>query len=176
MLCQKCGKRTATVHLKQIINGLAHEEYLCSQCAGNDSSFFSAHSDMSADSILDAFFSGGRQTVGARTACPLCGATDRDIQKSGKAGCAKCYEIFKNELRTAAYRIHGSARHVGRAPGNHREEMERQAKLEELKQKQAQAIEEQNFELAAQLRDEIKALSDSSTISSDTNESSEGEN
>lgn len=162
MMCQKCGKRTANVHLKQVINGVSKEEYLCSQCANGDSSVFSFDSEISADSLFDALFSGGRQTVGGtRVTCPLCGATARDIQKSGKAGCARCYEIFANELKAAAYRIHGGVRHVGRAPGNHREEMERQAKIDELKTRQAKAIDEQDFELAAKLRDEIRALSES---------------
>ena len=73
--------------------------------------------------------------------------------------------MFGNELKTAAYRIHGGVRHVGRAPGNHREEMERQAKLDELKKRQSKAIEEQDFELAARLRDEIKAINDGKHIS-----------
>ena len=161
MICQKCGKQPATTHLKQVINGIAHEEYLCSQCADNEGTFFSIGSDLGTDSLFDALFSGGRQTVsGSRVTCPLCGSSSRDIQRSGKAGCAKCYDVFRTELKTAAYRIHGGARHVGRAPGNHREEMERQAKLDDLKERQRKAIDAQDFELAAKLRDEIKALSE----------------
>lgn len=163
MICQKCGKRTATVHLKQVINGVAHEEYLCSTCANAENGFFTADSDVSGSSLFDALFSGGRHTVNTNTTtCPLCGSTARDIQKNGKAGCAKCYDVFRRELKTAAYRIHGGVQHAGRAPGNHREEMERQAKIDELRARQAEAIEEQNFELAAKLRDEIKALTEAS--------------
>lgn len=161
MICQKCGKQQATVHLKQVVNGVMHEEYLCSSCANGESSFFTDSFDMGADSLFEALFSGGRHTAQTvKTVCPLCGATLRDVQKSGKAGCAKCYEVFAGELKNAAYRIHGGVQHVGRAPGNHREEMERQAKLEQLKERQAKAIEEQDFELAAKLRDEIRELSD----------------
>ena len=158
MICQKCGKRNATVHLKQVINGVAKEEFLCSLCAGEGGSFFST-SDIGSESLFDALFSGGAHTSAAtRKSCPLCGSTARDIQKSGKAGCAKCYEVFRGELSAAAYRVHGGVHHVGRAPGKHKEEMERQAKLDELKSRQAKAIDEQDFELAAKLRDEIKAI------------------
>lgn len=161
MICQKCGKHQATVHLKQIINGVCHEEYLCPSCANGGNSFFTESFDVSADSLFEALFSGGRQTAQtAKVTCPLCGASLRDIQKSGKAGCAKCYEVFAVELKNAAYRIHGGVQHVGRAPGNHREAMERQAKLEQLRERQAKAIEEQDFELAAKLRDEIKELTE----------------
>ena len=163
MICQKCGKRTATVHLKQVINGVGHEEYLCPICANTESGFFTTEIDTSGDTLFDALFSGGRHTVNASAAtCPLCGSTARDIQKNSKAGCARCYDIFRRELKSAAHRIHGGVQHVGRAPGNHREEMERQTKIDELKTRQAEAIEEQNFELAAKLRDEIKALTEAS--------------
>lgn len=162
MMCQKCGKNTASVHLKQSINGIVYEEYLCAKCADNTNTFFSAGADFGNDSLFGALFSGGRQNgSGNRLTCPLCGSTSRDIQRNGKAGCAKCYEVFRTELKNAAYRIHGGAQHVGRAPGTDREEMELQAKLDELRERQHQAIEVQDFELAAKLRDEIKSLTDS---------------
>ena len=161
MICQKCGKNPATIHLKQVINGIGHEEYLCSSCADSGNSFFNKGADLNTDSLLESLFFGGRQTSGGnRVTCPLCGSTSKDIQRSGKAGCAKCYETFRTELKTAAYRIHGGVQHVGKAPGNHREEMERQAKIEELKELQRTAIDIQDFELAASLRDQIKALTD----------------
>ena len=159
-MCQKCGKRPADVHFKQIINGNVHEEYLCSQCASLNTTGFGFGFDKSAENIFDALFSGGSATAArSRRTCPLCGATARDIHGSGRAGCAKCYEVFREELGASAYRIHGGAKHVGRAPGNHKEEMERQAKIDALKREQAKAIEEQNYERAAELRDEIKSLS-----------------
>ena len=158
-VCQKCGKRPANVHLKQVINGIAHEEYLCSQCAAVNGSVFGFGFEKGADNLFDSLFSSGNlSSARSRRSCPLCGATARDINGSGRAGCAKCYEVFREELGSAAYRIHGGAKHVGRAPGNHKEEMERQAKIEALKNEQAKAIEEQNYERAAELRDEIKAL------------------
>ena len=161
MMCQKCGKHPATVHLKQIINGVAKEEYLCSLCANMENSFFGSSSDLSTESLFDSLFLGGRPSASStRQTCPLCGITAREIQRSGRAGCAECYKTFRAELRNAAFRIHGGAKHVGRAPQKTKEETERLTKIEELKTQQSKAIEEQDFELAAKLRDEIKALSE----------------
>lgn len=158
MLCQKCGKRTATVHFKQVINGAAHEEYLCSECANGGAGIYSFEKGI--DDLFGGLFAGSRAAdTRTKKSCPLCGATIRDISLSGKVGCAKCYEVFKNELKGTVTGIHGNVHHVGRAPGNHAEERKRQAEIEELKRKQQKAVEEQNYELAAELRDKIKALS-----------------
>lgn len=158
MLCQKCGKRTANVHYKQVINGVVKEEFLCSECA---SAFnMSTPFENGADELFGNLFAGSSVFSGrAKRACPLCGATARDISVSGKVGCAKCYEVFKDELQRTVVGIHGNVHHVGRAPGKHKEAMELQARLDALKAEQQKAIEEQNFELAAELRDKINELS-----------------
>ena len=169
MLCQKCGKNTATMHWKQVVNGQMSEQYLCSACAEGADMGFSASLDSGKIQGLDSFFSNfftdglfTATSVGsgqrARKSCPLCGATMRDFAKSGKVGCAKCYEVFSEELRPTVIGIHGRAKHIGRAPGGHREQMERRRKIEELTRRQAQAVEEQDYEQAAALRDEIRAL------------------
>ena len=161
MMCQKCGKRAATVHYKQIINGAVSEEYLCSECASAHGSGLHFSMEKSADELFGNLFSGTSVFSGIGGAvCSLCGSTARDISVSGKVGCAKCYEIFRNDLKKRVTRIHGNVHHVGRAPGKHRETMERHAHLEALRAEQHKAIEDQKFELAAELRDKINALMD----------------
>lgn len=161
MMCQKCGKRSATVHYKQVVNGAVYEEYLCSECAGEKNIGFSPFEN-SFDEIFGNLFTSAPSGSALRSsrACPLCGATLRDISATGKLGCAKCYEVFKDELRNTVVGIHGNVTHVGRAPGGHKELLERQEKLDELKKRQQKAVDEQDYELAAKLRDEIKALSE----------------
>lgn len=158
MLCQKCGKRTANVHYKQVINGAVKEEFLCSECAASGN--MNIPFEKGADELFGNLFAGASAFSGrGKSVCPLCGASVRDISVSGKVGCAKCYEVFKNELQRTVVGIHGNVHHVGRAPGKHKETMELQAKLDALRAEQQKAIEEQNFELAAELRDKINQLS-----------------
>ena len=168
-MCQKCGKRTATVHYTQSINGAVREEHLCGECAdsiGKGAGFGGTGGFGGGfDDLFGNLFGGGAYRRGVGNAptvkvCDMCGASMRDFRESGKLGCPKCYEVFASELASTVTGIHGNVRHVGRAPGKHKEMMERQARIDELKARQARAVEEQDYELAAKLRDEIKALRD----------------
>lgn len=163
MLCQKCNKNEATVHVRQTVNGVKTEMMLCAGCAGMEGgySFFK-------DDLFSGFFSDsilGMRRSEEQKKCPRCGLTRRELAASGRAGCAACYEFFAPELDKIIYGIHGNARHNGSAPVCHAEQMEKKKKLDELKNKiealkkeQQEAIAEQNYEKAAELRDRIRAL------------------
>ncbi|MPM95797.1 Protein-arginine kinase activator protein [bioreactor metagenome] len=90
--------------------------------------------------------------------CPMCGASFQEIVKSGKIGCAECYDKFYDLLLPSVQRIHGKTAHSGKIAANNEIEIKKENVLEELKAKLAQAIEEQNFEYAAELRDKIKEM------------------
>ena len=165
MLCQKCKKNEATIHMIQTVNGIKTEKLLCSQCAagGEKYSFFQddLFSGLFSDSIL------GVRRAEEQKKCPLCGMTRRELASGGRAGCAKCYEFFAPELEKIIYGIHGNVKHIGTLPGMHAEEIEekkkldaKRARIEELKAEQQTAIAEQNYERAAELRDMIKKLQD----------------
>lgn len=163
MLCQNCGKNEATTHIKQIVNGDTTQMHLCAGCAehlgyGDIFSGFGFN--------LEGFFSGllGENMpmlTGAEEKCPKCGSTFSDIAKSGKIGCADCYRKFYDKLLPSLQRIHGKIKHTGKqamlATVNENKEpkINPVAKLKEDLQK---AIEEQNFEQAAVLRDRIKEM------------------
>ena len=83
--------------------------------------------------------------------CTLCGSTLNDIIRTGKIGCAKCYEIFQSDLDQVIKSIHGNVTHTGRAPGEI-------GKINTLKKQLKETIRLQEFEKAAELRDEIKRL------------------
>ncbi|MBR2461418.1 MAG: UvrB/UvrC motif-containing protein [Clostridia bacterium] len=183
MMCQKCGKRAASVHIKKVVNGAVGEEYLCAECAGSSGIGMVHPFEKGIEELFGNLFASSPAGVTvSRKSCPLCGATLRDISGSGKVGCAKCYEVFRDDLRSTVSGIHGNVHHVGRAPGNHREMMERQAKLDELKREQHKAVEEQNYERAAELRDRIKALMEEGSEKTEKkdrtekNDKTEGEN
>ena len=102
--------------------------------------------------------------------CPVCGASLSDISDTGKVGCADCYKTFLNQLMPSIQRMHGNTHHIGKIPMGtalqvveQTEEKEPPKEKSEIEQYQEQlqtAIDEQNFELAAELRDKIKALSE----------------
>lgn len=165
MLCQNCGKNEATTHIKQIINGDMAESHLCSECAahlGYDDVF----SDFGLG--LSKFFGGflgdmmpSLSQGNSVKRCEKCGASFEDIAREGKVGCAECYSTFYDRLLPSIQRIHGKIKHSGKisAAAPEREAVETtEEKIEKLQNQMNECVAKQEFEQAAKIRDEIKAL------------------
>lgn len=154
MLCKNCKKREATVYYKQNINGKVTETALCDECA--EKLHFS-DSVFSFGGLLGSLF-GGESALESEKVCSLCGSTLRDLRRTGKAGCPKCYEVFRDELTETVAGIHGAREHTGRGPHGYKLKNDRRSQLKELKTKMKEAVRDQNFEEAAALRDQIRSL------------------
>ena len=163
MKCQKCKVNDATTQIKRIVNGKYTEYTLCADCAhemGFGNVFDTSMPDMFGG-LIKSIFGSALPARSQATRCPMGGSTYGDIKNTGKVGCAACYEIFYGELLRSIKGIHGNTQHCGKIP--------RTAKLqsnlndddntpttEDLQVQLQKAVEEQNFELAAELRDRIK--------------------
>lgn len=167
MLCTKCGKKEATVYYKQNINGKITEYNVCPDCAAELRKQYKETTGHGFDSVfggddLNLIGSLLGLPTAARLApaktCPLCGATYRDFASGGKAGCAKCYDVFRSELSRTIIGIHGRREHTGRTPKGFIAQMSLEKKIGTLRDKLKTAIEDQAFEEAAKLRDEIRTL------------------
>lgn len=100
--------------------------------------------------------------------CKGCGITFEEITRTGRVGCAQCYQTFGQRLSPMIQRIHGNTSHRGKSPAKAQLTLQPQtgmrvvpqktSLLEEKEKQLRQAVEEQNFELAVVLRDEIKAM------------------
>lgn len=159
MLCQRCGKNTATTHIKTVINGKATEQNLCGYCAAK--SGYSGFSGGSISNMLASMLGQSMQVknTSAYRSCSCCGTTFANIAESGKVGCAECYKEFGDELRPYLKRIHGSIKHVGKAPGSKELVVKDDAvTVSELKAKLASLVAAEKYEEAAVVRDEIKKL------------------
>jgi len=99
------------------------------------------------------------QSVGGLDAkCPQCGFTQADFKKSGRLGCSECYVTFAEGLGGLLKSMHKGTKHVGKVPENLRTKRDITELLSALQKKLNKAIESENFESAAQLRDEIKQV------------------
>ncbi len=172
MLCQHCQKNEATTVVKTMINGKYAEYRLCPACAhelGYDAMF----PDFSADfgGLLSSFFSNALPAISGATHCQSCGSTLNDIRRTGKVGCADCYDTFFSELMPTIRNVHGNTEHKGKRPGaieytvneepssdTASKKQDKDKTLQALRDELKQAIESENFERAAQLRDRIKGL------------------
>lgn len=165
MLCQLCGKNPATTHIKTIRNGTLTEYNLCSVCAHERGLV----KDLSFDfgSLLGGLM-GSSPARSTTLRCPKCGVSFAEISESGKIGCAECYKVFLKQLLPTIQRIHGTTQHKGKVPGTSALRIvdpagamavvQQPSPLEEKRAALQSAIQAQNFEQAAVLRDEIRAL------------------
>ena len=157
MLCCICKEKEATVHLTQIAGDKMQKVDLCEECAKtkgvNDPTGFSL-----ADLLLGL---GASQEIeqaggGAGLTCPTCGFTQADFKKAGRLGCPVCYQTFAEPLEGLLKTMHKGTRHVGKVPESLRQGRDMSDRLKHLHKKLAKAVEEEDFEEAAILRDEIK--------------------
>lgn len=162
MLCQSCGKNQANTHIKRIINGEELTEYmLCEKCAaklGYSNIFEGFGFDF--NNLLGSFFTNGepKLTPLSNKRCDFCGSSFEDISNTGKVGCAKCYDVFFEQLMPSIKRIHGNTKHSGKCASAAGEENIIKNKIQSLNDRMKIAINEQNFEEAAKIRDELKNL------------------
>ena len=159
MQCCVCKEKPATVHLTQIVGEKMQKLDLCEDCAKakgiNDPTSFAMADLMlglGASQELDP-------TAGAvEIKCPRCGFSQADFKKSGRLGCPECYQTFAEGLSGLLKSMHKGTRHVGKVPEALRKTRESGDRLKLLQKKLNKAIETEDFETAAQLRDEIKSL------------------
>ena len=116
------------------------------------------------DNIFGGFFGiPAHRVVSAAKKCPTCGCTFAEISASGKVGCPECYTVFSDELASTLRAVHGTITLTGKVPSRHRAKQERAEKLKKLRLAMQDAIQKEDFEKAASLRDEIKTLENDNT-------------
>jgi protein arginine kinase activator len=160
MLCDVCKEREGVVQVTKMESNSVTLENLCEKCAAARG--IETTVTMPKHPLSD-FLSGVQQQVGSSQAdavrCAFCSTALREFRNSGRLGCAHCYGTFEQSLRELLRKIHGNSRHSGRryeppAPAL----LERSSTLGELRERLRRAVETEQFELAASIRDQIKGL------------------
>jgi protein arginine kinase activator len=160
MVCDVCKEGDVVIELTQVEGAEVRHLHLCERCAaerGVETTLAAAKPQ------IGEFLQAVHQQValGADDGgqCTFCGGTLRDFRASGRLGCAHCYDAFEKSLRELLRRVHGSSRHVGRRydPPNE-SEMERAGTVAELRERLRRAVETEQFEVAATLRDQLKGI------------------
>jgi protein arginine kinase activator len=160
MLCCICKERNATVHYTKIDGDKVQKVDLCEECSKtkgvNDPVGFEL-----ADLLLGLGASKELEQAagGAELKCPRCGFTQADFKKAGRLGCSECYKTFADGLEGLLKTMHKGTRHIGKVPEALRQTRELSDRLKQLQKKLTKAVEDENFEQAASLRDEIKQMS-----------------
>ena len=162
MLCDSCGQNEAEVHLTQIVDNEMTTVHLCPTCAAEKG--LEAEVVSKNPPLTDFLAQMGQSVLAEQEAttagpCSYCGTTVDDFKRSGRLGCPHCYSVYEAQLRAILRRIHGSTQHLGKVyvpPAS--EEADRSARLVGLRRKLQRAVESEDFERAAVIRDQIREL------------------
>jgi protein arginine kinase activator len=163
MICDVCAKNPATVHLTEIIDEQMNELHLCEECARHKSAAMEQQfglSDLLAG-MADFEKPSSKEEELVTIKCPSCGLTYADFKKIGRLGCGECFNVFRKYLAPLLKRIHGSNQHIGKNPVKTKAPAKlykKKAGLSELKNQLQKAIQQEAFEEAARLRDQIKEM------------------
>jgi protein arginine kinase activator len=162
MQCQICNKRTATIHLTEIASGIRTEMHICEQCASEQG--VAAQSQMSINELLghllavqpsdEEIFGPSEQQV-----CPNCGFTLERLRKEGTLGCPMDYSVFEQALTPLIQRAHnGKTTHCGKVPAKVPKDTKKFVELSSLRRQLEEAIHNEDYERAAELRDKMKQV------------------
>lgn len=160
MVCEQCQQRKATVHLTRIINGEKTESHLCEMCAAESGDMgWMMESTFSIHSLLGGLLDVEQGTLKRKeTRCSHCGQSYRDFTERGLFGCSSCYETFSSQIPPLLRRVQGTMEHRGKVPVRAEGMVKVKRQLEQLRRELEEAVINEEYELAAKLRDHLKTL------------------
>ncbi len=173
MLCDRCQKRNAKILYTEIINGMKKEQHLCEECAADYTSFQMEkpllNSDLTLNDLLSTLLEAYNNSYASKKGetkpdivCDHCHMSFEEFLQKGRFGCAGCYRSFHKELGKTLKGIQGSENHMGKRPKGYISSTDRILKdfteVERLNLKLQEAIEKEEFEEAARLRDLIRQM------------------
>ncbi|MBC8373469.1 MAG: UvrB/UvrC motif-containing protein [Planctomycetes bacterium] len=158
--CDKCGK-AATIHLTEIIDGDKIEKHFCQNCASTDG--ITIKTEVPIGQLLEDFVlqSGGLDEA-PELECEVCGIKFSEFRDSGLLGCPHDYDVFAEGLAELLERAQeGAVQHIGKVPHGADDIQKRQTAILRLRSELKTAINSEDYERAAALRDQIKEFENS---------------
>jgi len=154
--CQKCPN-PATLHITEILGeGQFEELHLCEQCANKY--LYEPQPKAGALKGAAAQSREGDEGLFNQNECPQCGIKFVEFRNTGRLGCPHDYQAFREELLPLLENIHGEVRHCGKVPRRLPQNKEMQSELIQLRNRLKQAVNKEDYEEAARLRDRIRRL------------------
>lgn len=170
MICQECQERPATLHFTKILNGEKTELHYCEKCAQEKGEMFMFDGEpgFSINNLLaglfsyDPIFQQTKQETLPRNdilQCENCKMTFKQFLNVGKFGCSHCYETFKEQLTPILKRLHsGNYEHQGKIPKRIGGSIHIKKQIQQFRTDLQVAIQNEEFERAAEIRDQVRAL------------------
>ena len=163
MKCQQCDK-PATFHITELTGGKPQELHLCEDHARQ---YLTASSSEPTATGSMAAVLAHQMAIGQtaeelsrldQQACPVCGITFYEFRSQGRLGCPHDYVCFQAQLEPLIVNIHGESEHVGKRPHRSAGGSEKRTQLIRLRREMKEAIDDEKYEQASKLRDEIQRI------------------
>jgi len=160
MKCEICGLRDAVIHIRQIQKSSVNELHICEECAQEKGLLREEESELPITNLLSGLLEGKDVlSVGeGKEACPKCGMKINEFRKQGKLGCSECFIAFEKDIHAIISQMAARPRHAGKLPHTLAEERSGTAQAEGLREELRSAVEREEYELAARLRDQLREL------------------
>lgn len=167
MKCQRCD-RPATYHITELTGPTPVEVHLCEQHAqeylgrGSEPSVeMTQVAEQMAQQLAKHMVVGQAAEEMKRLdqqACPYCGITFYKFRSQGRLGCPHDYEVFREQLEILLANIHGDTHHKGKVSRHGPQASRTRTELIRLRREMREAVENEEYERASQLRDEIRRI------------------
>jgi len=160
MKCDACGLRDALIHVRQMQKNGFQELHLCEECAQERGFIREEDSEVSVGDLLAGLIEGASAQAETQSpaVCPRCGLAAAEFRKRGRAGCSDCYEAFGGDLKRILAQMAPRPRHAGKLPREAAGTAAGTEDREELAAELRAAVEGEDYERAARLRDRIRDL------------------
>ena len=154
MKCNHCDNQ-ATVHITQILNGQMHKMDLCESCA--QAKGVTNPENLSISNLMDKVDM-DTDNSGTAMVCESCGTTHQEFKKGGRLGCEACYHVFRPVLDPLLDGMHAGTKHLGKIPSGSASRVKFERSVDTLKTELKDAVEKEDYEKAALVRDKLKEL------------------
>lgn len=166
MLCEKCKKNEAKINLVKIVNGQKQDIWLCEECARNISNIpimgpVGDENIFPFQDIINGLLSSVDKNApkkDKKVVCKTCGKTIEEYEKTEEAGCSECYKFFNSKIQEKLKHHYDDITYKGKVPKVEGKEFDQKNKLKKLKYDLQILIQDEEYEKAAILRDEIKEI------------------
>ena len=161
MKCENCNEHEATVHYTEIEDTEKREIHLCDECYRQK--FTPMHKLTNFTEILQNLLHGAtaEHAATAGAICPTCGISMAEFRAAGRFGCPNDYHVFAESLNPLLEKVQHDLRHVGKVPPHAGDALKRKNQAIRLRRELERAVQREEYEEAARLRDEIRRLAGS---------------
>ncbi len=162
MICEVCKKKPAKIHVTQIKDKQKISIHICQDCAHEKGVAGPAiNTSFSVEQLLAGFVKSQATEsaeINMQQTCSSCGLSYRAFKESGRLGCSLCYDTFAEQLKPLLQKIQKETRHVGKVPNKGDAQLVLKRNVSDLRLQLKEAVSQENFELAANLRDQIRQM------------------